>query len=650
MEEPRELPLEMFQCSDEVLDSLEELQYKVEELQLFCEGCAANDEEMQRRQIDVEREHKKQVKDLNEELSNLRKTKLHILRENIMKECAVTPRWFNTLMNSVNQEKHVKELTTQLDNAKIGLMEKDQIITSLQWKVKNSEATISVLNADRTRLLAEIDAMTLRIEEHECADNFRRHNYDSGNHGSASLCSIDEATNFGNKPSQVSSCNSYVASDDDGSSGVGTLKRAANFSDINILDESADFQRATSTILSDPFTDVSSMQTSCTEVFSLMSNNENSRNENNAGKCEKVGDAKGVNALNNDGGGDDDKDLKVVPADLQEPQIQTSWETFEISENRDKPEEHPRRSETSSEELVHDTGDTSLWLSPSLSPVVVPKSNRNSNPFWDSIENTSKLPFFIPQDDNEDCEDIVSNFEKEFVKKDTLEVNENNHVPCPNFESSPCKKLINTSAMRNRHLPKHLDSFNRERSHSLNSEFIGRARKNVLRKAESKDDLWDFEPDSIVDVSTGETIYESHDLQEILIGTSTTKFNEEKHSVTNGDNCLPLESSTEQNSAEQDSYEETAKEDEHRRKFAKQLEKSTEEDDATRFKKSTRPKVTSSTNSPVHKDSKLLSLEDGKRKFIKKRSKKEREVFHDFLNWKTHGKQGEPPANLKVSL
>ncbi len=85
MEEPRSISLEMLQSSEDVMESLEELQYKVEELQVFCEACSKKNEELRKLQIDKEKEHKQEIKKLNEEMRILRDMKMQLLRENIMK-------------------------------------------------------------------------------------------------------------------------------------------------------------------------------------------------------------------------------------------------------------------------------------------------------------------------------------------------------------------------------------------------------------------------------------------------------------------------------------------------------------------------------------------------------------------------------------
>ena len=75
----------MFQCPEDVYQSVEELQYRLEELRRFCDDCTKRNQELQKVQIDKEKECQKAIKNLTEEIAKLRDMKMHILRENIMK-------------------------------------------------------------------------------------------------------------------------------------------------------------------------------------------------------------------------------------------------------------------------------------------------------------------------------------------------------------------------------------------------------------------------------------------------------------------------------------------------------------------------------------------------------------------------------------
>eukprot|EP00112_Aurelia_sp_Birch-Aquarium-sp1_P007591 Seg1828.6 transcript_id=Seg1828.6/GoldUCD/mRNA.D3Y31 product="hypothetical protein" protein_id=Seg1828.6/GoldUCD/D3Y31 len=131
-------------------------------------------------------------------------------------------------------------------------MEKDGVISSMEWKIKDSEATITVLNADRNRLAVEVDEMALRLEEFEYAEDLRRHASAKQQTETISRDSYeDEMMGSSDTVTRLNSQDSYQESDDDETENYGSLKRAANFSNINALDESADFQIQAPSILED---------------------------------------------------------------------------------------------------------------------------------------------------------------------------------------------------------------------------------------------------------------------------------------------------------------------------------------------------------------------------------------------------------------
>ena len=85
MEEPREIDIDTFQCPEELLESIEDLQYKVEELQVYCQESEKKNAELQQLLIEKERDCKKRLNVSSEELSKLRETKVRIVKENVMK-------------------------------------------------------------------------------------------------------------------------------------------------------------------------------------------------------------------------------------------------------------------------------------------------------------------------------------------------------------------------------------------------------------------------------------------------------------------------------------------------------------------------------------------------------------------------------------
>ena len=87
-QEPREYDIDMFgafACPDEVFESLEELQYKLEELQCTCDDYAKKNNQWQQIVIDKEKEHNDIVNQLKEEIDKLKKENLRISKERIFR-------------------------------------------------------------------------------------------------------------------------------------------------------------------------------------------------------------------------------------------------------------------------------------------------------------------------------------------------------------------------------------------------------------------------------------------------------------------------------------------------------------------------------------------------------------------------------------
>ena len=93
MGQPREVDIDMFHCPQELLESFEDLQYTVAELQSFYGDCEQRNQHLQQQLLDKEREFNRRIQELNEELSTLRNTKVRIARENIMKGKVLSLVW-----------------------------------------------------------------------------------------------------------------------------------------------------------------------------------------------------------------------------------------------------------------------------------------------------------------------------------------------------------------------------------------------------------------------------------------------------------------------------------------------------------------------------------------------------------------------------
>ena len=85
MGQPCEVDIDILSCPHELLESIEDLQYTVEELQDCCGEKEKQNHELQQQLIKKEKEYNRKTQLLNEEISALRHTKVRIAKENIMK-------------------------------------------------------------------------------------------------------------------------------------------------------------------------------------------------------------------------------------------------------------------------------------------------------------------------------------------------------------------------------------------------------------------------------------------------------------------------------------------------------------------------------------------------------------------------------------
>lgn len=410
-------------------------------------------------------------------------------------------------------------------------MEKSKTSSSFEHQLTNAEATITVLTSDRNRMAVEVDELALRLEEMEYGSNFQTNELDRNQVETASFNSYeDEAMSYSDKNSGVLSRTSYQSEED--SDGFVSLKRVANFSNINTLDESAVF-REEHPIVSETVNVVSPHSGYQLKEVVVTDENENIDKRSSADPLENP-DANSV----------EDKLEKVKDspakcdtygkreAGLLVHHKDSSWERFERLESlavlSNGREESDRSFVVKEEEsgvfnradrvspflkLVESTpvnnGDTTKseaksngcldepddpWISPCVSPIAEKKNKDSSrNLFWEKNLDCTIYPFYIP--DSHEEEEVTGGDKSEDVCPDlNVGIPTNNSV-C--FGKSHTEKVDIKSPTS----PSCNVSFDEQAV-----SFVAEANQkptNIIAKKPSKDNLWDFEPDSIVDVSTG---------------------------------------------------------------------------------------------------------------------------------------------------
>lgn len=268
---PREVDLFAEEALEEVFETIDNLRSQFDQLQIHCEKLAAEKAKVDQLVIDKETEWQLSKERLQEEIGNLRKVNLQLLAsQKSFNQGTVDLGSFVVDSEKVYQEK--VEAETKVDTLQLQLLEKDKYISSLEWQLVDCEATIASIQVERDRLALELD-ITLGREQEDlhslgavgdssCRDNLeqldrglvesgyvddmpvrrirkqpRRHLSDLTTRGNSHL------DDFGAVVMVNTSLSDYdvprLAEKE--LKGLGNLKRAANFSNINNLDENETF-------------------------------------------------------------------------------------------------------------------------------------------------------------------------------------------------------------------------------------------------------------------------------------------------------------------------------------------------------------------------------------------------------------------------
>lgn len=417
----------------------------------------------------------------------------------------------------------------QVDELTLDIIEKQKKISSLEHQLKNSDATIVVLTSDRNRMAVEVDELALRLEEIEYGGNFHKDKSDRCHAETASFNSYeDEAMSCIDKQSSANSRTSYQSEED--SDGFAPLKRSSNFSNINALDESAVLEQATATAKMDVASPVSN--TPLKTVVKTDKNDNLVENPDHLDKDDSIVDQQIESVPKSSVYEKSDKENESRN-DLFVRHKDTSWERFDHSENGAKfpnasklglspfyvNEAHSNAFEneeirspfsniiestpvSKSDRTNDGTTDSNCqtaqsgavadpWISPALSPALSPAVERNKkalsrNLFWEKNSDCNIYPFYIPESNEaDDCTDESSDL--------------NISLPDKSFNGFDEAFKDNSDVVSPGSIPINF-SFDEK---MMSSDEVNQKPAKVFMKKASKENLWDFEPDSIVDVSTG---------------------------------------------------------------------------------------------------------------------------------------------------
>ncbi|XP_078384535.1 uncharacterized protein LOC144666958 isoform X2 [Oculina patagonica] len=278
---PRELDLFGEEALEEILESIEGLRAQIDQLQIHCEKLSTEKAKVDQMLIDKEKECHAMKGQLQDDINNLRKLNLQLLSsQNTSHKGASDLSTSTGLLKEIfdSEEVYHKKLEAEsrVDALQLTLLEKNKYISSLEWQLVDSEATITSVHAERDRLALELDCALAREQESDlhvlgAVGDISGYNdpLEHSDYGLVESGYVDDMPvrrvrkqprrhlsdlttrgtsyfdDFGAILAGHASLSDYDVPTlaEKESRGLGNLKRATNFSNINNLDECEKFDK-----------------------------------------------------------------------------------------------------------------------------------------------------------------------------------------------------------------------------------------------------------------------------------------------------------------------------------------------------------------------------------------------------------------------
>lgn len=164
---PRELDLFGEEALEEILDSYDSLRAQIEQLQLHCEKLVSDKAAVDQLLIEKEKENQLFKEKLQEDISKLRKLNIQLLSSQNAtdKDLSHSSGLLKEIFDSDQVYRKKLEADAKVDALQLKLLEKDKHISNLEWQLVDSDATIASLQAERDRLALELDCTSAREQE-----------------------------------------------------------------------------------------------------------------------------------------------------------------------------------------------------------------------------------------------------------------------------------------------------------------------------------------------------------------------------------------------------------------------------------------------------------------------------------------------------
>ncbi|EDO46318.1 predicted protein [Nematostella vectensis] len=261
---PREVDFLSEEHIEELLDIIDSLRGKTEHLQIHCEKLALEKAGLEDKLIAKERDEQKRISDYERTISELRELNTKLAAKQDDEKSSKVPVWVKTAVDAEHALREKAEAEDKARSLEIKLMEKDKLISNLEWQLMDVESTVVSLQGERDRLAVELDCMLAREQDHfetygmasvdrgvfsdvddedieepcqKSEKHPRRHLSDLSRHGDSKVDDLSSLVQHKSKSNASSDMDMFATAE----FGLGGLKRTTNFNNINDVDETVDF-------------------------------------------------------------------------------------------------------------------------------------------------------------------------------------------------------------------------------------------------------------------------------------------------------------------------------------------------------------------------------------------------------------------------
>lgn len=159
-EGPRELEIFSDEQVEEVMESLEYFKSKIEQLQQYCEQVNQSKLRVDETVLEQKRKHQAEMLKCQEEVNVLRSINIQLMSGKVAspeKRGGFSVSSLSCAIDAENAESRIQEMESKVRSLELTLAEKEKHVSVMEWQLMDMEATIATLQAERDQLILELE-------------------------------------------------------------------------------------------------------------------------------------------------------------------------------------------------------------------------------------------------------------------------------------------------------------------------------------------------------------------------------------------------------------------------------------------------------------------------------------------------------------